>query len=87
VDGRGVTAIMVAWLGKFNPLSMILTTLLLVFLARGADELTSKFQLNGDFSDILTGIILFFILGSEFFINYKPIFRTGRHETLSKEAA
>ena len=71
VDGRGFTAIMVSWLGKFNPLSMILTTLLLVFLARGADELTSKFQLNGDFSDILTGIILFFIIGCEFFINYR----------------
>lgn len=71
VDGRGFTAIMVSWLAKFNPLTMILTTLLLVFLARGADEVTSKFQLNSDFSEILTGIILFFIIGCEFFINYR----------------
>ncbi len=71
VGGRGFTAIMVSWLGKFNPITMILTTLLLVFLGRGADEVTSKFGLNGDFSDILTGIILFFIIGCEFFINYK----------------
>ena len=54
VGGRGFTAIMVSWLGKFNPITMILTTLLLVFLGRGADEVTSKFGLNGDFSDILT---------------------------------
>jgi simple sugar transport system permease protein len=27
--------------------------------------------LNKSFSDILTGIILFFIIGCEFFINYK----------------
>lgn len=71
VDGRGFTAIMVSWLGKFNPVTMIFTTLLLVFLGRGADEVTSTFGLNGDFSDILTGIILFFIIGCEFFINYK----------------
>ena len=33
VDGRGFTAIMVSWLAKFDPFTMILTTLLLVFLA------------------------------------------------------
>lgn len=80
VAGRGFTAIMVSWLGKFNPITMILTTLLLVFLGRGADEVTSKFGLNGDFSDILTGIILFFIIGCEFFINYKINFSHRKKE-------
>ena len=80
VGGRGFTAIMVSWLGKFNPITMILTTLLLVFLWRGADEVTSKFGLNGDFSDILTGIILFFIIGCEFFINYKINFSHRKKE-------
>ena len=81
VDGRGFTAIMVSWLAKFDPFTMILTTLLLVFLARGADEVTSKFGLNSDFSEILTGIILFFIIGCEFFINYKISLRkTGGKE-------
>ncbi len=80
VGGRGFTAIMVSWLGKFNPINMILTTLLLVFLGRGADEVTSKFGLNGDFSDILTGIILFFIIGCEFFINYKINFSHRKKE-------
>lgn len=80
VAGRGFTAIMVSWLGKFNPINMILTTLLLVFLGRGADEVTSKFGLNGDFSDIITGIILFFIIGCEFFINYKINFSHRKKE-------
>ena len=80
VGGRGFTAIMVSWLGKFNPITMILTTLLLVFLGRGADEVTSKFGLNGDFSDILTGIILFFLIGCEFFINYKINFSHRKKE-------
>ena len=80
VDGRGFTAIMVSWLAKFDPFTMILTTLLLVFLARGADEVTSKFGLNSDFSEILTGIILFFIIGCEFFINYQVHFNYHKKE-------
>ena len=71
VGGRGFTAIMVSWLAKFNPLMMILTTLLLVFMARGADEVSTMFGLNKSFSDIITGIILFFIIGCEFFIRYR----------------
>ena len=71
VEGRGFTAVMVAWLAKFNPVWMILTSLLLVFLSRGAGEIATNFGLNSSFGDILTGVILFFIIGSEFFINYQ----------------
>ena len=86
VDGRGFTAIMVSWLAKFDPFTMILTTLLLVFLARGADEVTSKFGLNSDFSEILTGIILFFIIGCEFFINYQVHFNYHKKEKTASAA-
>jgi simple sugar transport system permease protein len=75
VDGRGFTAVMVSWLAKFNPIWMILTSFLLVFLSRGDGEIATQFQLNQSFGDILTGIILFFIIGSEFFINYQIHFR------------
>ena len=71
VDGRGFTAVMVSWLAKFNPIWMILTSFLLVFLGRGAGEIATNFGLNRSFGDILTGIILFCIIGSEFFINYE----------------
>ncbi|MER1994486.1 MAG: ABC transporter permease [Eubacteriales bacterium] len=73
--GRGFTAVMVAWMAKFNPVWMILTSFLLVFLDRGAGDISTKFGLNKSFSDILTGIILFFIIGSEFFITYRISFR------------
>ena len=69
--GRGFTAIMVSWLAKFNPLFMVLTSLLLVFMQKGAIEISTQFGLNNSFSDIISGIIIFFIIGSEFFINYK----------------
>ena len=77
VDGRGFTAVMVSWLAKFNPIWMILTSFLLVFLGRGAGEIATKFGLNQSFGDILTGIILFCIIGSEFFINYEIKFTRG----------
>ena len=73
VRGRGFTAIMVSWLAKFDPLAMVFSSLLLVFMERGASEVTAKFMLNSSLSDILTGIILFFIIGCEFFIQYKVV--------------
>ncbi|MCQ2478778.1 MAG: ABC transporter permease, partial [Clostridia bacterium] len=88
VDGRGFTAIMVSWLAKFDPITMVLTTLLIIFMERGADEVTSKFGLNSDFSDIITGIILFFIIGCEFFINYQIHIRhSKKSEIANKEVA
>lgn len=83
--GRGFTAIIVAWLAKFNTFVMVAITLLIIFLDRGASEIASKFQLNEYASEIITGIILFFILGSEFFINYKLHIR--KKETIKQEEA
>ena len=81
VGGRGFTAVMVSWMAKFNPIVMIFTSLLLVVLGRGASEISSTFSLNQSFSDILTGIILFFIIGSEFFITYQVSLRkNGKKE-------
>ena len=57
---------------------MILISLLLVFLQKGAIQIASQFNLNDYASNIITGIILFFILGSEFFINYRLVLRSGK---------
>ena len=73
--GRGFLGGMVAWLAQFNPLGMVLSSFLLGFLERGASEISAIYQLNHSFGDILTGIILFFIIGSEFFINFRIVFR------------
>jgi len=79
-NGRGFTAIMVSWLAKFNPIYMILTSFILVFLEKGANEISTVFNLNHSFADIISGIILFFIIGSEFFINYQIKFHHSRKE-------
>ena len=72
--GRGFTAIIVAWLSKFNAFVMILVSFFLVFMGKGAIQIASQFNLNENASDVITGIILFFILGSEFFIRYRIAF-------------
>jgi len=79
-DGRGFTAVMVSWLAKFNPIIMVLTSFLLIFLDRGAAEISTIFGLNQSFGDIITGIILFFIIGCEFFIAYKINFRKAEEK-------
>ena len=79
-DGRGFTAVMVSWLAKFDPVIMIFTSALLVLLDRGAGEIATQFSLNQSFADILTGVILFFIIGCEFFISYKISLRKAAKE-------
>ena len=77
--GRGFTAIIVAWLAKMNPFVMILISALLSFLDKGAVQIASDFGLNEYVSQIISGVILFFILGSEFFINYQ-VKAGGKHK-------
>ena len=82
VRGRGFTAIMVSWLAKFNPLFMMLTTLLVVFLKRGSSEIESKFRVSSSISDIMVAIILLAIISCEFFLNYKVVFnKAGKEKT------
>lgn len=83
--GRGFTAIIVAWLAKFNTFVMVLIAFLLVFLEKGAIQIASQYNLSDYASEMIMGIILFFILGSEFFINYRLIFRKkGEKEEAAK---
>ena len=85
VGGRGFTAVLVSWLAKFNPVFMVLTSFLIVFLEKGASRISEAFRLNDSFADIITGIIIFFIIGSEFFINYTIKFRVSSGREASKK--
>jgi ABC-type uncharacterized transport system, permease component len=73
----GFTAIIVAWAAKFNPFSMALIAFAIVFLECGAtgviDSLTESI-LNSYTAYIIVGVFLLFLIGSEFFINYRLIY-------------
>lgn len=70
-DGRGFTAIMVSWLAKFDPAIMVFAALLLVFLDVGASNIATDLKVDQSFAEIVSGILLFFIIGCEFFIQYR----------------
>ena len=73
--GQGFTGILVAWLGKFNPLMMVITAALIQLLNQGAGQISQDFSVNNSLPNVIVGIVLFFIIGSEFFINYEVHFR------------
>lgn len=89
VDGRGFTAVLVTWLGNFNPLYMLLTAFLISFLKSGSSNVVSEFSLNNSaISSIITGIVIFCVIGCEFFIKYKVKFsakKKQRADVLKKE--
>ncbi|MBQ1576484.1 MAG: ABC transporter permease [Oscillospiraceae bacterium] len=78
--GQGFTAVMVSWLAKFNPAVMGVFSGLLIFLSAGATEVATSVGLNQSFGDMLTGILIFCIIGSEFFINYRLSFHKKNKE-------
>lgn len=72
---NGFTAITVAWLSQLNPFAMVLISALLAGLSKGSSSLKTAMGVPGSISDIITGIILLCLLGCEFFINYRLVFR------------
>ncbi len=73
--GWGFTAILVAWLAKFNPVMMIVTSALITFLSAGKDQITQVFNVKGALPDVFIGVVLLFVIGSEFFVNYSVHFK------------
>jgi len=78
IGGLGFTAIMVSWLAKFNPIVMIGTSALIIFLEQGGSQIADSFRISSAFPSLVVGLILFFIIGCEFFINYRIKFRTSK---------
>lgn len=73
--GVGFTAITVAWLARLNPIVILIVTVLFSMLDKGCSVMQSTFGLSSSVSSILQGIILFFILGFDFFTRYRFVFK------------
>jgi len=76
--GVGFTAIIVAWLAQLNPIAILFVSSLFGIMEKGSSIVESTYKLSANFSDILQGIILFFVLGTDFFIRYKIAFRKSQ---------
>lgn len=80
MGGQGFTAIMISWLGQFNPFIMAFMAALVIFLQTGARKVADASFLNGSYADIVSGIVVLLLVGCEFFIQYSIKFRSMRKE-------
>jgi len=78
MGGQGFTAIMISWLGQFNPFIMAAMAGLVTFLKTGAAKVADTFFLNSSYADIVSGIVILFVVGCEFFIQYTVKFRHNK---------
>ena len=71
--GFGFTSIIVTWSSHFSVLAMFVISFLIIFLKMGSDGVKNKASqyMNGYASYIAVGIFLFFLIGCEFFLNFK----------------
>ncbi len=75
-SGYGFTAIIVAWLSKFNTFYMAGVSLFIAALERGTALIANRYStFSTSACDVVVGIMLFCIIGCEFFINYRVMFR------------
>ncbi len=83
VNGRGFTGVLISWLAMFNPLAMVLTSFLVVFITNGSKLVSAYARLGNNYPSVMSGIFFLFIIATEFFINYKIVFRK-KHEKEKK---
>lgn len=72
-SGYGFTAIITAWLSGLKAIIIVPVSVLFAMLLQGGSYIQTAFQIPKAVAEILQGLILFFVLGSEFFIRYKLI--------------
>lgn len=85
--GVGWTSIIVAWLAKLNPVGIFVASLLMSILERGCSFARTSLGISDAMSDVLQGIILFTVLASDFFINYKVSFRKKVKDAVTAQAS
>jgi ABC-type uncharacterized transport system, permease component len=74
-SGVGYTAIITTWLGQLSAPIILLVSFLFSALVQGGSFIQTAFQIPQAVAQLIQGMILFFVLGSEFFIQYKLAFK------------
>ena len=82
----GFTAIMTTWLANCNPIFAIATCFLNVFVSKGViDGVRQNFGMNNDsISNLVIGIVYFFIIACAFFTQYKVVFSPKAQAVINK---
>ena len=83
--GYGFTAIITAWFARLNAIAVLFVCIAFAILLQGGAYIQISMQIPASVADMIQGIILFFVLGSEFFLQYKVII--NRKRLSAKEVA
>ena len=81
-SGWGYTAIIVAWLGKLKPIPVLVATLLIAVLLQGCAYIQISLNVPYFMANIIQGVILFFVLASEFFTSYRFVWKREEKEAV-----
>ena len=73
--GYGFTAIITAWLARLNAIAVLFVCIAFAMLIQGGAYIQLALHVSSSVSSVVQGVILFFVLGSEFFLQYKISFR------------
>jgi len=80
--GVGNTAIITTYLSSLSAPIIAVVSFLFAALLQGGAYIQTAFNIPASIANMLQGIILFFVLGSEFFVQYKLVIRSRGKETL-----
>jgi simple sugar transport system permease protein len=69
--GYGFAAIIVAFVGRLHPIGILLASLLMSLLYLGGESAQMELNLPSAMTGLFQGMLLFFLLGSDVFINYR----------------
>src|SRR2546430_3379982 len=69
--GYGFAAIIVAFVGRLHPIGILLASLLMSLLYLGGESAQMGLNLPSAMTGLFQGMLLFFLLGSDVFINYR----------------
>lgn len=86
--GYGFAAIIVAFVGRLQPLGILLASLLMSLLYLGGEAAQIGLNLPSAITGLFQGMLLFFLLGSDVFINYRlKVVRAPAPAAVPAEAA
>ncbi|MDR2156701.1 MAG: ABC transporter permease [Clostridiales Family XIII bacterium] len=79
----GFTAIITTWLARLNAVAVLFVCVAFAMLLQGAAFIQLAMNVPAAVAGVVQGVLLFFVLGSEFFLRYRIRF-TGRGSLAAK---
>jgi simple sugar transport system permease protein len=70
-NNYGFAAIIVAFVGRLNPIGIFFASLLMALLYLGGEQAQQYLNLPSSISKVFQGMLLFFLLGADVFVNYR----------------